>query len=246
MRKLGKSFLMIVMLLCMFSYMGVVKADTAKLSSVEKNSISAVSNLLTGKQLSTADKEKIDALSSKYNLYYQYQIIDSDVYSKYKSGDDAAGVTIANLITDPDSEDDMKNAENGWSQVVDGKVTYSDLEYDAQNPKGYVVALMSVLKSDANKIYTYKSVYQATSATTLATYESVSKAEDIQDQEVTKEQTVEEPEESDDSDSVDETDSEEVEKSEENPETGISDYAIYMVPLSLVLGTTLYLKRRNA
>ena len=36
------------------------------------------------------------------------------------------------------------------------------------------------------------------------------------------------------------------EKSEENPETGISDYAIYMVPLSLVLGTTLYLKRRNA
>ena len=33
-------------------------------------------------------------------------------------------------------------------------------------------------------------------------------------------------------------------KTTKNPETGISDYAIYLVPVCLILGSTLLLKRR--
>lgn len=244
MRKLSKTFMMMIMLLCMFSYMGVVSAQASKLADVEKNSISAVSNLLTGKELSSADKAKITALKDKYSLYYQYQVIDADTYSKYKAGDDSAEDAIVKMISDPASKEDL-TSENGWSAIEGEQISYSDLEYDVENPTGYIVIVMAA--ANDGTIYSYKNVYQATSATTLATYSSVAKSAEIND-DVEKEDTIEKEdtttEEADTEDDVEDT--EEVEKSEKNPETGISDFAIYLVPLALIAGSTLYLKRRNA
>ena len=245
MKKLGKTFLTMITLVCMFSYMGVVKAETSKLSSVENGSIAAVSNLLTGKELSNSDKDTITALEGKYKLYFQYKSIDADTYNKYKSGDSSAGTTIANLISDPQSVEELSSADGPWNAVEGTQISYSDLEYDAQNPTGYVVALMAT--KDSN-IYTYKNVYQATSATTLATYASVAKTTEVTDETVEKNEATEEEADvgGEEEDTEESTDSEEVEKSETNPKTGISDVAIYLAPAAIILGSTLYLRRRNA
>ena len=245
MKNFCKTFLMMIIMICVFGYIGVANAATDKLSSVEdSNTITAASNLLTGKDLSTADKSTITTLEGKYTLYYKYAKISSDVYDKYKSGDSSASTTIAGLIKDPADADEL---ENDWNKVSGTQILYNDPDfvYDAENPTGYVIALMA-LSSD-NKIYTYKNVYQLTSATTFATYASIAKGAEVKDEEVQKEETVEKTDEEEDVDTEEEPEAEEaVEKSTENPETGISDVAIYLVPLAITLGSALYLRRRNA
>lgn len=247
MRSLSKSFIIII-IMCMFSFISGVNAETGKLSSVESDSVSAVVKLLGGSTLSGDDATKITSLMNKYTLYTKYEVIDDTLYNTYKSdtSNTEAGNSIANLIQDPASKSDLDDESNGWSMIESAGLSYSELEKD----KGYLVALMAVSKSDATKIYKYKTVYQATTDSTLTPYSEVAKSnaeEDDATKKIEKENTAANTEESTDeetSEATAEEDVEKEEKSETNPETGISDYAIYIVPLSLVLGSTLMIKRR--
>lgn len=242
MKKFGKSFLMIVVLLCMFSYMGVVNAES--LQSKEAASMNAVYNLLTGKALSDADKETITKLKLTYpNLYYNKVEIPSDVYTKYKNQDSTASKTISDLIEIPSS--DQLTEDNGWTSIPGTQVSYSNLKYDSSNPTGYLVALAAVTSD--NVVYGSKNVFQATSATTLATYSSIANTGDSGDEtEVEKQEAEEEEEPEVDKEEAEEEDVDKEEQAESNPETGISDYAVYLVPLALVAGSALYLRRRVA
>lgn len=245
MKKLGKSFLMILMLLCMFSYMGVVKAaDALKLKDVESDSITAVENLLTGEALSTDDLSKITALQQKYDLYYSYAKIDADLFSKYKSGDDSVSSTIAGKIPAPTKESEITGDTTTWKVLSGTQISYSDpaLEYNSENPVGYIVALEAVEKTPSSgtekKVYDYRNIYQSASTTTLVRYN----ASDNNNEDTPKENPSEEEQPKEDSDQSEESDTEE--KAESNPETGISDMAIYLVPLSIGVGSVLLFKRR--
>lgn len=249
MRSLSKSFGIILIVICMFSYMMVASAATGKLKDVEKNSISAVIQLLSGSSLAGDSATTITNLMDKYTLYTKYEKINDELYSKYKAdtSNSEVGNSIANLITDPASKSDLDNADNGWSLVESTQITYSDLEKD----KGYLIALMAVSKSDESKIYSYKTVYQATTSSTLSTYSDIANNNvgsdaDVEksaaDKDVNKEETDDsEAEDKDDSDTV-EKDTEE--KADTNPETGINDYAIYLVPLSIIAGSTLMIRKK--
>lgn len=247
MRSLSKSFVIIVMIMCMFSYMTGVSAATTKLSTVEKDSIKAVIKLLGGSTLSEDNATSITSLLDKYTLYTKYEKIDDTLYSKYKSNtnDETVGKSIADLISDPNKKEDLDNAENGWRKIESAQVEYTDLEKDS----GYLVALMAVSKSDETKIYSYKTVYQATSDTTLSTYSDIANNNvdpdaTVEDKSTNEDNSSNETTTDDSEEPTDETVEEKEEKSDTNPETGISDYAIYLVPLSIIAGSTLMIRRR--
>ena len=249
MRKLGKSLLMILMLLCMFSYMGVANAlEASKLTTVESSAQTAIEDLLSGKTISgTSSETTIQTLLSKYTMAYKIEKIDSTVYDQYKantSGNSAS--TIANLVNLSEYSDfnnlttiSEKAKKFALIDPAQPQVSHSDLELNA----GYLVVLVAQSTSD-QKLYEYRGVYQATTATTLATYNSISKGTGTTDEvddgnTVDKDATVEKDE------NV-EKETEEEEKAESNPETGISDFAMYIVPFSLVAGSALMIKRRHA
>ena len=247
MRKLGKSLLLIVMLLCMFSYMGVANAigKDAKFLTAEASAQSAIESLLSGQPLSETDKSVLIPLTEKYELYTKPQELTADEYAKFKQGQSAdMEQKLYGIINPIDETKFSQLSQSGWSAITNPpQVQYSDLSYDAANPTGYLVVLVAKNKTDS-KLYYYGAVYQATSATTLATYASVANGATNTDEvnkDVDKEETPAEEADVDKDEAV-----EKEEKAESNPKTGISDMAIYLVPLSLVAGSALMLKRRHA
>lgn len=236
MKRIGKYFLMGVMLICMFSYMGVVNAATIKALDTNKDSVKV---LLTGKELSASDATNIESLLGTYSMFYKYEKIDDSVYNSYKSGDSSASSTINKLISDPQSSDELTE-DNGWTKISSTQVTYEDLEAEA----GYIVCLFAYSGSDTSTLLYYKNVYQATTSSELALTSSIIASSEEGD-EVVKKKTVEkEPADEEETTDESEESSDLEEKSESNPETGISDVAMIIVPASLIAGTTLMIRRR--
>ena len=239
MRSLSKSFGILIIVMCMFGYITCVNA-VDKLSSVESDSVSAVVKLLGGSTLAGDDATKITNLMNKYSLYYTYKEIDDTLYSNYKNdtSNTQYGDAIGNTITDPKSAAELNNENSGWFKLESTEITYSNLTKD----KGYIVALMAVSKTDDTKMYRYKTVYQATTDSTLSPYSEVANNGAQSDEENTNEnESNNEDENAEENENTEETE----EKADTNPETGISDYAIYIVPLALIAGSTLMI-RRNA
>lgn len=258
MRSLVKSLFMVLILVCIFGYVGTADAAEPLSSKEDKTVMDAIYNLLSGKALSEDDKSTISTLQEKYKLYYQYKQIDSDTYNKYKtdSTDSQTVNTITDLIQTPGC-DSLSSAvseseEGKWAVIEGTQVSYSNLKYDSSNPAGYLIMLIADASTDGSScssstLYYSKNVYQATSATTLATYKSIASVGDTGDEnEVEKQETDEEEEEDVEKDTEAEEEGDTEEKAETNPETGISDYAVYLVPLALVAGSALYLRRRVA
>ena len=258
MKSIGKSLFLILILVCIFGYVGTASAAEQLSSKEDKTVMDAIYNLLSGKALSEDDKSTISTLQEKYKLYYQYKQIDSATYEKYKadSADSQTVKTIIDLIPTPGC-DALSNAasesrEGNWAVIEGTQVSYSNLKYDSSNPAGYLIMLVADSSTDgtacsSSTLYYSKNVYQATSATTLATYKSIASVGDTGDEnEVEKQETDEEEDVDKDTEATEEESEDAEEKAESNPETGISDYAIYLVPLALVAGSALYLRRRVA
>ena len=112
-----------------------------------------------------------------------------------------------------------------WTLSSDNEITLSGLTYESGKHNGYVLAVAAVKDGDTSKVYIDRMILESTSSTTLGEIAFLDS-----DKTVTTSQTTDE----------DET----TVQSESNPNTGISDYAMYLVPLCIIVGSTILLKRK--
>lgn len=213
-----KVFNLLFVFMCCFGFIGVVNAEELWSSLSEDTAF--INDLIIGTDVSSLDTAK--TFFEKYDVYYTAVKIEDDSvyqdYLKYKINGESnnSEATINGLIPTVTSTGDLGT----WTKTAASKFIFDNLE----KGKGYVVGVAAVLKSDNTKIYVYRDVYEAVSTTTLnRAYEL--HYSDFQ---------------------VNTTNNEEEVNTEKNPDTGISDIAIYLVPVCLVLGSVLMFKRNYA
>ena len=194
-----KIFNLLLVTICCFGFISVVKAEEAW-SSITSD-VSFVNDLLAGTDL-TSNTAATDFFA-KYDVYYKYQKIDDTLYGSYVS-DVSSGTStgtessINALIPSVTNTDELAT----WNKVTSPQLTYSDINYDSTKKTGYVVAIAAVDKSDNTKIYVKRVIYEVTSTNKIANSYEINcndeTTQDINNESVTG----------------------------ENPNTGISDYAI--------------------
>lgn len=219
-----------IMVLAGFGFCTIVNAEETSL-----NSIASVTSEIGG-----SDKEIIQTDSSnKYKFYYKYVSIDSDTFNSY------VGVKYKLDNTDESSEEyvntesQLKEYENvfkslipevtasdleSWTLASDNEITLSDLIYESDKHNGYVLAIAAVKDGDTSKVYIDRLILESTSSTTLGQVSYTPSDEQAYDS------------------NKDETSSDAVSTSN-NPNTGISDYAIYIVPVCIILGSVILLRK---
>ena len=219
-----------IMVLAGFGFCTIVNAEETSL-----NSIASVTSEIGG-----SDKEIIQTDSSnKYKFYYKYVSIDSDTFNSY------VGVKYKLDNTDESSEEyvntesQLKEYENvfkslipevtasdleSWTLASDNEITLSDLIYESDKHNGYVLAIAAVKDGDTSKVYIDRLILESTSSTTLGQVSYTPADEQAYDS------------------NEDETSSDAVSTSN-NPNTGISDYAIYIVPVCIILGSVILLRK---
>lgn len=232
MKKIGLTILAVVFGFC---FMTVVNAQEQDLSSV-----AIVSSVIGG-----SDKE-ITQNSDNTNTYkYYYRIIEIDdsdfatyVSSKYvvENGNDASDEYVAaqsrvteyessfnGLIPTINSTADLSS----WTQATNNDITVENIKYELGKHHGYVLGVAAVKDGDENT-YVSRMILESTSATTLGsiTYNDA-------DAQAYSAST---------NDAVATTDT----ATGTNPDTGIEDWAMYLVPLSIVLGSGILLRRNYA
>lgn len=214
------------------SFIPSVFADEADLSKV-----ASLTDTFGG-----SEKEIVQTdTSNTYKFYYKYVSISSNDFSSYveaRSKVDSLSETsseyasYASKVSDYETKFkaliptvSVSNLEN-WTLSSDGNIALSNLKYESGKHNGYVLAVAAVKDGDTSKVYIDRLILESTSATTLGgiTY----------DVSTTDSYSVEED---------NETTTQEV-NTESNPNTGINDYVIYLVPISIILGSTILLKRR--
>lgn len=213
-----KVFNLLVVFICCFGFIGVVDAEEQWSSLSDDTAF--INDLIIGTDVSGLDSAK--AFFEKYDVYYtSIKIEDNSVYQDYlkyiiNGESNNSEATINGLVPTVTSVGDL----GAWTKTAASKFTFVDLEQG----KGYVVGVAAVLKSDNTKIYVNRDVYEAVSATTL------NRAYELHYSDFQTSTT---------------NNTEEV-NTENNPDTGISDIAVYLVPVCLLLGSVLMFKRNYA
>ena len=225
-----KLFYIAIAVVCSVGFIGMVNAEETWNS--ENNEF--VKSLITGSDL-TSDTAAKDFLS-KYDVYYRYQKIDDTVYNNYLT--DSFGNTnigakdeIAGLVPTVNETTEITSDDSIWVQVPASKIkiTIEDLAYNEASPTGYLVAVAAIDKKDSTKVQIYRGVYEVSSTNTLVDINEIHYSGEF---DTTDEDTYA-------------TESEDV-ATNKNPDTGLSDWAIYLVPLALISGSALMFRRRNA
>lgn len=216
-----KIFNLLLVTICCFGFISVVSAE--EVWSSIPDDVSFVNDLLTGKSLT--GNTAATAFFEKYDVYYTYEKIDDTLYSNYVSdiskGTSTGAVDSVNaLVPTVSSTDDL----GSWVKATEPSLTYGDMSYESGKKTGYIVALAAVDKTDNTKIYVYRLVSEVTGSNKIESSYEINCE--------------------DDTDVTEETTTETVTK--ENPNTGISDYAIYLVPIALIGGTVLMMRKNYA
>lgn len=229
MKKLGLSLLTVVIGFC---FMGVVNAAEASLSS-----IATITSVIGG-----PDEEIVQTASGTYKYYYKVVALDDSDFATYISakyivdnGNDASDeyAEAQSRVTEYETTFNQNIAASTtadlstWTQSTDKQINLTDIKYEEGKHHGYVLGVAAVKDGDSN-IYMSRSVLESKSATTLGLieYNDADKAAyEASTQEVTTNADT---------------------QTETNPNTGIEDYAIYLVPISIVLGSGLILRRNFA
>lgn len=234
-----KLFLILFMVVFGFSFIGVVNAEETDLSKV------AIVNSVIGgteKEINQTDT------SNTYKYYYKMVEIDQNDFSTYvnakytmENTNDSTDqyATAAAKVSEYETAfygliPTVNNASelSSWTQISNNKITLSNLKYEQGKHNGYVFAVVAVKDGDSN-IYINRNILESTSATTLGTITLSSNDASVtntQDTVVSNNEVVENQD----------------TNTASNPETGLSDYAIYLVPIALVVGSTILLRRNYA
>lgn len=219
-------------------------------SAATKN-LSDVASIIAG-VIGGSEKEitAIDTANT-YKYYYKYVELDKDDFNEYvkskyivdnvssENSDEYVGASVA--VSEFESEFNNKIADpavadlQSWTASTDGQINLSELKYQEGTHNGYLLAVAATKDGDTSTVYMSKIILESKSGSTLGVIEyteadktSLDSVGDTEDYDTEDETTV-----SKDSSSAAST----------NPNTGISDYAIYLVPLAIILGSGLLLRK---
>lgn len=233
-----------MMMILSFVFLGTVNAKEVDLSSVA--SLTAT--------IGGSDKEIIQSTSGTYKYYFKYVKIDDNEFKNYLSSkyvvdnsNDSTNEYAAAATKVADFEKKFKELiptvnttsdTAGWTAVSNNEIPLTGLTYENGKHTGYVLAVMGI-KDGSSDVYITRNIYESKSATTLgginftdqdkATYGTTTTTTTTTTTDTTTNTTQ----------TVDTV-------TEQNPETGLSDMAIYLVPASIVLGSALMFRRRYA
>ena len=230
-----KISLLVITMLVSICFIGAVNAEEKSL-----NSIAVLASEIGG----TAKEIQVTDTGTKYNYYYKYVKLnetDFNNYVKQKYIMDNAGQGTTAYQNAKQKVESYEAAFKGqipavnsitelsaWTSNSDKvEINLTNLNYAQNAHNGYVFAVAATKTGDTN-VYITRMIYESTSATTLGTIkyldsDKVAINTDTNTNTNTSTDTV----------------------TEQNPETGISDYAIYLVPSALVAGSYLMLKRKS-
>ena len=198
---------------------------------VDLSSIASITSDVGG-----ADKEIIQTDSSNtYKFYYKYVAINSEDFNAYVSAlykmenlSDSSDefVAIQSQVTQYENTfkgliPEVKTTDlESWTLSSDGEINLKDLTYESGKHNGYVLAVAAVKDGDNNNVYINRLILESTSTTTLGQV-SYTEADQVTYGTTTNDQI----------------------NTDSNPNTGISDYAIYLVPICIILGSAILLKK---
>lgn len=220
--------------------LGIIPAVNAE--ETDLSSIASITESIGG-----SDKEIIQTdTANKYKFYYKYVKIDDNDFATYvtaKYTSENASETSEDYTTASTQVAEYEGVFRGliptatatdlesWTLSSDGNISLNDLKYESGKHNGYVLAVAAVKDGDTSKVYITRLIKESTSATTLGdiTYTSDDRASYQEDSTT---------------DTQDDTDTNEAVATQSNPNTGISDYAIYLVPLCIILGSGILLRKR--
>ena len=234
MKRISLSLLTVIFGFC---FMGVVNAAEASLDSV-----ASLTNIIGG-----SEKEIVQIGSGTYKYYYKIMDIGDNEFNGYV----ASKYIVDN--TD-DSSDQHVNAQSSvsqyeqsftglidtvtstadlgsWTESKNNEIVLKDLQYEAGVHHGYVLGVAAVKAEDSN-IYISRNILESKSATTLGLIEYNDADKALYESSTTS-----------DSGAIT---SEEDTATDQNPETGIEDYAIYLTPIAIMLGSTILFRRNYA
>ena len=233
-------YVIVFALICTFGFIGIVNAE-----EVDLNSVATISTTVGG-----SDEEIIQVdSSSTYTYYYKYvKIDDSDfntyINSKYiaENGDDSTDeyatatsqvseyeTTFYGLIPTVSGASDVSS----WTKSTDNQIVLKDLTYQQNKHNGYVLAVAAVKEGDSN-VYITRIILESKSTTTLGEITFNDNDENAYNEDMSDSSNTENTNIGDDT------------TTSSNPNTGLNDYAIYLVPLSLVLGSGILLRKTFA
>lgn len=221
----------IIMVLTGFGFCTIVNAEETSL-----NSIASVTSEIGG-----SDKEIIQTDSSnKYKFYYKYVTIDNDAFNSYV-GDkyklDNADESSKEYVNIESQVEEYENVFKSlipevtasdlesWTLSSNNEITLSNLIYESDKHNGYVLAIAAVKDGDTSKVYIDRLILESTSSTTLGQVSYTLSDEQAYDS------------------NEDEMVSNDAVSTSNNPNTGISDYAIYIVPVCIILGSVILLRK---
>lgn len=228
MKKVISVFMTFLMGFCFIANVNAEEVDLSSIASITSD-------------IGGSEKEIIQTDSSNtYKFYYKYVAIDEEDFSTYieakyimdntsDSSDDY--VTAQSQVAE--YEDEFKGLISeasasdleSWTLSSDGEINLSDLSYESGKHNGYVLAVAAVKDGDTNNIYIDRLILESTSSTTLGqiTYNDLDQTTYGANIEATM--------------------TDDTVNTNDNPNTGISDYAIYLVPICIILGSAILLKK---
>lgn len=237
-----------ISIITMIMILSIVFVGAVDAKEVDLDSVATLNATIGG-----SEKEIIQTTSTgTYKYYFKYVKIDDNEFKSYLSSkyvvdnsNDSTSEYAAAATKVADFEKKFKeliptvNSTSdtaGWTAVTNNEIPLTGLTYENGKHTGYVLAVMAI-RDGSSDVYITRNIYESKSATTLgginftdqdkATYGSSTTTTTTTTTTTDTTQTV---------DTV----------TEQNPETGLSDMAIYLVPASIVLGSALMFRRRYA
>ncbi len=242
MRKIS---MFIIFAVCFGMFIPMVNAD-----EVELDRVAAITATIGGN-----DKEIIQIDSNNtYQYYYKYVKIKDDSFSDYvknkkivdnnTDGSDtyiqaASAVStheteFLKLIPAVSKPADVTN----WTKATNNDINVSNLTYKSGAHNGYVLAVAAVKNGDSN-VYISRIILESKSSSTLG---PISYDDTSSDTSTKPKKTTVKPKNVVVNDTTQVVDK----KTEENPNTGIEDYALYLAPISIILGSAILLRKSYA
>ena len=207
-----------IIMIWSFGLVGIVNAE-------EEWNYEMPSTIILSSGEDVTNNEDIKKLYTDYDVYYKYVKIDDELFSKLGNGVDFNKQyfdKVKELIPEVNTIDDLSS----WTKAQGGNFNLSGLEYSDGKDTGYYLAVAAVSKNDSSKIYVERNIFVSTSTSTLTvkTYGNDN-------------QTIIE----DETEINDETTNT---KTTTNPNTGISDYLLYIVPIIIICGSLIVFRKK--
>lgn len=232
----------LLLMIVVFGFCFVTCVNAAEL---ELDKVAAITATIGG-----TDKEIIQIDSNnKYDYYYKYvkigdkdfsdyvknkQIVDksTDGSSEYIAAASKVGEYETNFLKLVPTVSTAADVSN-WIKSTDNEIKVSNLTYKSGSHNGYVLAVAAVKNGDSN-VYISRIIFESKSTSTLGLVSDNNTTSDANENATNIE--------FDDTNAVDAEDT----STEENPNTGLNDYALYLAPIAIILGSAILLRKNYA